>query len=120
MMDEAGAFRDTGFRPLGAVPPVATERGAVPIHELIGMYAGYDDEEREIEQRRAAEEDIERALARIDTLSIGELKSLRRRFAFLHHPDRSGSSQPEASGRMASVNSMIDKALQRQRHNGRG
>jgi len=119
MMDEAGAFRDTGFRPIGAAPPVAAERGAVPIQKLVEMYAGHDDEVREIEQRRAAEE-LERALARIDTLSIDELKSLRRRFALLHHPDRSGASQHQASSRMASVNSMIDKALQCQRHNGRG
>ena len=46
-------------------------------------------------------------------LSIGELRSLRRRFAFEHHPDRLPANEREAANsRLAMANDLIDLAIQ--------
>ncbi len=46
-------------------------------------------------------------------LSIGELRSLRRKFAFEHHPDRlAPTERNQATARLATANDLIDLAIQ--------
>ncbi|MCP4185160.1 MAG: hypothetical protein GY761_17925 [Hyphomicrobiales bacterium] len=46
-------------------------------------------------------------------LSIGELCSLRRKFAFEHHPDRlAPTERNQATSRLATANDLIDLAIQ--------
>lgn len=50
-------------------------------------------------------------------LSIGELCSLRRKFAFEHHPDRlPATERNSASSRLAIANDLIDLAIQNTGH----